>query len=419
MSEIDNSCSQQLTPKGMKTRQNLADTAEKIFGTKGFFNASIVEITHKAGVAQGTFYNYFSSKEDIFLEVFTRLINNFLAELKEETANPANAGEELAAKFRFFFRWVTKHRNLFSLINQMMLVNPEIYRWFFENTVNHHINGLREGIKSGEFKDLDLETMACCLTGIYAFIGWRWGYLEDKVAPDYVHKDIFEFVFHGLEQETGKHNDPEHVLAEMPKWPKTNSAGIQTLTSKGVETRKRLLDAAGEIYATKGYFNTSIVDITQKAGVAQGTFYVYFPSKQDIFVELVKQLCDNYRTELLKVTAEAASAKEELVLRLRFLFRWMKTHHNLFSLIEQAILVNEKLYRWFYEISVSSYIRVLQAGIDSGEFKALDTESMAYSLIGVTGFIGAHWIYLEDKEVPDYVLNDVVEFIFGGLRKKR
>jgi len=43
------------------------------------------------------------------------------------------------------------------------------------------------------------------------------------------------------------------------------------------------LDIAEEVFGEKGYFNASIVDITQKPKVAQGTFYNYFPSKQSIF----------------------------------------------------------------------------------------------------------------------------------------
>jgi AcrR family transcriptional regulator len=52
---------------------------------------------------------------------------------------------------------------------------------------------------------------------------------------------------------------------------------------KGARTRRRLLDAAERVFAELGYHDASIVKITEAAGVAQGTFYLYFTGKQEIF----------------------------------------------------------------------------------------------------------------------------------------
>lgn len=57
-----------------------------------------------------------------------------------------------------------------------------------------------------------------------------------------------------------------------------------------VETREKLLESAKELFSKKGYYETKISDIVEKSGVAQGTFYIYFKSKEEIFLELVKSL---------------------------------------------------------------------------------------------------------------------------------
>jgi TetR/AcrR family fatty acid metabolism transcriptional regulator len=59
------------------------------------------------------------------------------------------------------------------------------------------------------------------------------------------------------------------------------------------QRRQQLLEAATRVFARKGYWSASITDIIQTAGVARGTFYLYFRSKQDIFVAIV----DHYREE--------------------------------------------------------------------------------------------------------------------------
>ncbi len=57
-----------------------------------------------------------------------------------------------------------------------------------------------------------------------------------------------------------------------------------------ISTKEKLFLAAKEIFSEKGFYETKISDIVEKAGVAQGTFYIYFKSKDDIFIELVKKL---------------------------------------------------------------------------------------------------------------------------------
>ena len=69
----------------------------------------------------------------------------------------------------------------------------------------------------------------------------------------------------------------------------TNVEG-RPLSKRGLDTRRRLLDAAEQVFAALGYHEASVVKITDAAGVAAGTFYLYFDSKKAIFDELVRDL---------------------------------------------------------------------------------------------------------------------------------
>ena len=74
--------------KGVRTRARLVDAAKQVFERDGFLDARIVDIAETAGLAPGTFYHYFDSKEQIFREV---------AEAQEErlTAPPDDAAAEV------------------------------------------------------------------------------------------------------------------------------------------------------------------------------------------------------------------------------------------------------------------------------------------------------------------------------------
>jgi AcrR family transcriptional regulator len=66
------------TAKGRRTRAALLDASRRVFDRMGFVNAKIADITTEAGVAQGSFYNYFDSKEDIFAELIADVISDVL-----------------------------------------------------------------------------------------------------------------------------------------------------------------------------------------------------------------------------------------------------------------------------------------------------------------------------------------------------
>ena len=74
----------------------------------------------------------------------------------------------------------------------------------------------------------------------------------------------------------------------------TSTAG-KPLSKRGLDTRRRLLDAAEMVFGDVGYPDASIVKITEAAGVAQGTFYLYFDSKQAVFDELVRDINQRVR----------------------------------------------------------------------------------------------------------------------------
>ncbi|USG64211.1 TetR/AcrR family transcriptional regulator [Brevibacillus ruminantium] len=187
------------------------------------------------------------------------------------------------------------------------------------------------------------------------------------------------------------------------------------VTSKGAKTRQKLLDVAEEVFGTKGYFAASIVDITQQAKVAQGTFYNYFESKYEIFAELLTQLSRDFRGQIRQGLAQAKSYEEAQRIGFRVFFTWVQSHRNLYSIVQQAVLVDESLYRAYYERLAKGYVKGLEEAMGAGEFKSLHAETIAYCLMGISQFIGMRWVYWEGKDVPGEVFDDAMTMIFQGL----
>lgn len=191
----------------------------------------------------------------------------------------------------------------------------------------------------------------------------------------------------------------------------------KTLTPKGIETRQKLLRAAEEVFGKKGYFETSIVNISQEANVAQGTFYNYFPSKKDIFDELIRSYSRDLRSAIKEGMQNHTTYEEAQRNGFYAFFSWVKNHPNLYSIVQQAIVVDQDLFRWYYGKLANGFLKSLAQGVEAGEFKDLDQETVAYCLMSIGQFLGMRWVYWEKKDVPEEAFDAAMALIFDGLKK--
>ncbi|MFB6468184.1 TetR/AcrR family transcriptional regulator [Cytobacillus sp. Hz8] len=184
-----------------------------------------------------------------------------------------------------------------------------------------------------------------------------------------------------------------------------------------METREKLLMAAEVVFGQKGYFETSIVNISQEAKVAQGTFYNYFPSKKDIFDELIRNYSRDLRIAIKEGMAGSSSFEEAQRKGFFAFFSWVKNHPDLYSIVQQAIVVDQELFKWYYGKLANGFLKSLSQGVEAGEFKELDQETIAYCLMSIGQFLGMRWVYWEKKDVPEEAFDAAMTLIFQGLKK--
>lgn len=112
------------------------------------------------------------------------------------------------------------------------------------------------------------------------------------------------------------------------------SVSDRQLTDQGRERKQQLVDAAMALFADRGYSATRIADICDRAGVAKGLFYWYFPTKLDLFTELVRSM----RQRLRRAQADAMDPAADAVTRIRqgtvASVRFMAEHATYFALVD-------------------------------------------------------------------------------------
>jgi AcrR family transcriptional regulator len=165
------------------------------------------------------------------------------------------------------------------------------------------------------------------------------------------------------------------------------------LTEQGRERKQQLVDAAIVLFAERGYSATRILDICDRAGVAKGLFYWYFPTKLDLFSELVRSM----RHQLRKAQADAMSSEADALTRIHqgaaASVRFMAEHATYFSLVEveradPAIADALKHGSEVYLDDVTALIREAQA---DGTVLDADPQLLALGVLGSVSSYSNAW----------------------------
>lgn len=163
-----------LTARGTRTKAKLLEAAEVVFARYGYTEASVVRITEEAGVGQGTFYLYFSSKLEIFETLVDDLNRRVRHAMSEAAAGATTRLESERAGFRAFFAFTAEHPALYRVVREAEFVSPRALRLHYTRIVEGYISGLTEAKAHGEVGDVDPTVAAWALMGIGEMIGMRW-----------------------------------------------------------------------------------------------------------------------------------------------------------------------------------------------------------------------------------------------------
>jgi AcrR family transcriptional regulator len=159
------------TERGRKTLRSILDAAMIDFEENGFTNASIVHITTKANVAIGSFYTYFNSKEEIYLNIIQN-ISKYIQQYIEEYINCADRSQgKLSLCTAAVAMAHFSNKGMFKIIDESEFVSPDNYRDFYCNMADY----LTSNLDSMEFYDnssgnID-KTASWLIIGMGIFLG--------------------------------------------------------------------------------------------------------------------------------------------------------------------------------------------------------------------------------------------------------
>jgi AcrR family transcriptional regulator len=183
---------------------------------------------------------------------------------------------------------------------------------------------------------------------------------------------------------------------------KPGSAGVSDRTQRRREqTARQLLEAARRVLAQKGYHGTKIVDIARTAHVGVGTFYLYYATKEALFLELVEDTVARLKGELDQVRARVADAVEQSRVRTLTFFRFAQENRELFRIVFGHGASFHDVVRRCQEQFIRDMQESIEVGTSSGAFRDGSAAIWAQAQIGMSLQVVSWWIEQEDVPIED------------------
>jgi AcrR family transcriptional regulator len=287
--------------RGQRAHQRILEAAFQVFGEEGYHQCGVIRITEVAGCSRAAFYQYFSSKEDVFRHLAGQVARQLVA--SAEALGPITADVDGWQTLR---AWVARHGEIYDRYepvfeaHQAAAESDEAVASGSARIADRTVAEVRAKLTTSVLPSRQLDEAIAilleCMTrarGVAGIVsaalhgaGGASGYPRPRVddaITDIVHRTLVG----GLDPGVNVHPPAKRRPPRVPLGP-VMLQGLQTddgpedLSPTGAKTLAALLAAGHDVLVARGYHGTRVDDITQAAKVSHGAFYRYFDNKDHL-----------------------------------------------------------------------------------------------------------------------------------------
>jgi len=207
-----------------------------------------------------------------------------------------------------------------------------------------------------------------------------------------------------------------------PKTPAMNKRASLDIPPAG--KRERILDAAVKVFAAEGFYNAKVAQIAQEAGVADGTIYLYFKSKDDLLISLFEDRMEGINANLRNALQASPTAADKLRAVVRLHLELIEQNRHMAEVICVELRQSSKFIKEYANPKFGEFLRLIAGAIaegqKSGELRAdFDAPMVARAMFGALDELALAWLVRgKDRiDIPRAVEQMSTMFI-EGLRNR-
>ena len=160
---------------------------------------------------------------------------------------------------------------------------------------------------------------------------------------------------------------------------------------------QQIIEAAVRVFARKGYYNSRVSDIAREAGIAAGTIYLYFKTKDDILVTLFRDKMAEFVGALRKAIADEPDAATKIRRLVSLHFCMLEENPELAEVVQVELRQGQKFFRGASSQEIGAYFAligsVLEEGVAEGRFRSsLSVKVATKMLFGAMDQMATSWV---------------------------
>src|SRR5437764_14729966 len=156
------------------------------------------------------------------------------------------------------------------------------------------------------------------------------------------------------------------------------------LTPRGRDRRRQLMEYATTRFSDNGYHPTSVAEIVQGLGVGKGVFYWYFASKEELFLEILRDAQRQLRRRQEAAIADEPDPVRRIELGIRASMAWFDENRDVVKLLQFASTEERfaPVLRRGQDVAVADTARHAKKGLVDGRIRALDPFVLSLAVVG-------------------------------------
>ena len=367
-------------------RALILNAAEDVMSEKGSADSSISEIARAAGVADSVIYQHFKGKEDLLFSIAGERMKDVLALLREHLQGIQDAESRLRKMIWFHLNYNDTHPGYARLLllecrSCKDFYSSEAYQLIREySAILYHI--LKQGVEDGVFRgDIDLHVARGIILGALDMenIGClAAGEAENSVCD-------FESLASMI-----------HLMIAPAA-----STGLEDKNNKA----ETIMNAALRVFAENGFSKTKISEIAELAGVADGTIYEYFESKEDLLLSIPVKRYERY-LENLSGAFEITHPARKLRRLIMYHFLSFLTDRRFLKVFLLELQLRKRFYGSKAFMSFKKYYGIIEdvikEGVESGVFKPeVNPRVFRNMFLGAFNHMALRWLILKPETETD------------------
>ncbi|MDO4690714.1 MAG: TetR/AcrR family transcriptional regulator [Fusobacterium sp.] len=369
------------------TKGKIINSAIELFSSKPFEEVSVSEICRNANISNGIIYKYFKTKEEIYKFLLSETIvriDSYLSIIE---------GDTIEERLKDFIK-----KNLDLTRKEIKLIR--IYRdgqykfLEYEKKLKKVYNRSLENVYKRKLKIIEKFFILSTIRHINIYFITK----NIEIDIDFLVRSLLYGFLYQSKRDTSILHDGMFYL-RIP----FNSANVKC----------KILNVGSEILSNQEYNSIKISDITSKAGISSGAFYLYFKNKDSFLKTVVLRI----RKQILFFLKDNFNLNytplDNHLMFLYLLFEYYKDSYFKYKLLREMELIDSKIYEKFMDEDVDFYLETLH----DLNYNFHKRRIIAVMLLGISHYMGIEFFYTKEFKNRDLFLEEIKKLIQNGLEK--